>query len=167
MSCVPCAIEELGHMCADLSHVVGGSTSAFYVHGIISSAASRTRMHSPPLSLSLYQHQHPLGSFSPRNTSRRTVTAAFDVQFPFANEASALTRKHQILFASLSLDVAQMHCTLRRRVRVRRTPTTRPTKPTTNDVAVRLLSAASRFAPESSATIFPPRMLRNRHLSTV
>jgi len=91
---------------------------------------------SPSLSLSV--------SASPANptTSYRTV----DVQFPVANEASALTRKYQILFASLSVDARPGRVASSPRIRPRNAHyTTRPYRRLTT--SARSLSVASRFAP--------------------
>ena len=104
--------------------------SAFHVRRIISSPKRRTRAQHLALRVSLIA--------TTTTTFHRTPVATFDVQFPFANEASTLTRKRGILSASLS----RPRCIALRPRIVSTTPTTRRAKRPTNYVT----ALASRLA---------------------
>jgi len=101
-------------------------TSAFYGHRIISSPERRTLPHLP------YICRLTGVSLTPTQTFHRMLANTFDVQFPFANEASALTRTRQILSASLSLSTRH-RCVA---PIVLRTPITRRAKPPTSDAMI-------------------------------
>ena len=83
----------------------------FYVHGLfrhLKDERSLTRLTPPPP-----RCRRPV-SLTPTAFHRTpaAATTTFDVQFPFANEASALTCEHQILSMSLSHGVPRgpMRC---------------------------------------------------------
>jgi len=101
--------SDTTHQCGCL-FVVGSSTSAFYVRRIISSPERRTRGHLPPPYIS-----HLRVSVSPRPLSIERLPPTFDVQFPFANEASRRWHRSTRFFLRLcraaQRDPDQMHCT--------------------------------------------------------
>jgi len=122
-----------------------------YTRRIISSPGRRPRASPPPYISSLaHGGGQPHCDHLPSN-ARAPTTCSFDVQFPFANEASVpLTRSTgtmQTLSVSLSTCVAQaqMHCVALRR----RPPTTRPSIPPANDHRSRPTSAESERSPST------------------